>query len=122
MAKITLKTLAGRMFRRGDRCKDFTQAWPHVDRILCEDARRNFAGNRLVRTGRLRDSLTEPGHPDHVARPSRVSLQWGTQVEYAVYHQRRGRLQLRPTTEGVKRAAQALAKHVVTGDVREVDP
>lgn len=41
------------------------------------------------RTGRLRKSLTSPGHPDHVLRVNRESVTIGTDVPYAQYQQKR---------------------------------
>lgn len=41
------------------------------------------------RTGRLRKSLTQAGHPDHVLRVNRESVTIGTDVPYAQYQQKR---------------------------------
>jgi len=41
----------------------------------------------LVRSGRLRDSLTNPNHPDAIATVTPQSLTYGTSVPYAAYHQ-----------------------------------
>ncbi len=51
--------------------------------------RREGYGSRiLTRTGHLRISLTNSRHPDFVYRPQKLSVEIGTRVPYAQYHQR----------------------------------
>jgi len=45
------------------------------------------ATNILIRTGRLRDSVSQSYHPDHITRMDGWNLEVGTKVEYAMYHQ-----------------------------------
>jgi phage gpG-like protein len=45
------------------------------------------ASNILIRSGRLRDSVGQSYHPDHVTRIHGWQLEVGTKVPYAVYHQ-----------------------------------
>jgi len=43
--------------------------------------------NILIRSGRLRDSVSQSYHADHVTRMEGWTLEVGTKVEYAPYHQ-----------------------------------
>lgn len=45
------------------------------------------ASNILIRSGRLRDSVSQSYHPDHIMRIKDWELEIGTKVPYAVYHQ-----------------------------------
>lgn len=44
----------------------------------------------LERTQRMRLSLTDKTHPDHVEEATQLELAIGTRVSYAIYHQRGG--------------------------------
>jgi len=50
---------------------------------------KNYPGMPILqRTGRLRASLTLPGHPEHgFAVLSKTTMQVGTEVPYAIHHQ-----------------------------------
>lgn len=45
------------------------------------------ASNILIRSGRLRDSVGQSYHPDHITRIHGWELEVGTKVPYAVFHQ-----------------------------------
>ena len=55
------------------------------------EAQKRGRGQILVRTGRLRDSLTRTGHAEHVYRASESEIELGTSVPYAGRHQRGGK-------------------------------
>jgi phage gpG-like protein len=67
--------------------------WPALAASTVKEKKRLGFGNRkiLVRTGRLRDSLTRVNHPDNIAKfrtfKSITTLTWGTRVPYGDYHQ-----------------------------------
>lgn len=63
--------------------------WAPVTRST--EAQKRGRGSILVRTGRLRESLTRSGHADHVYRVSRDELELGTSVPYAGRHQQGGK-------------------------------
>ena len=48
---------------------------------------KGYGSKILVRTGRLRDSLTERSHADAVFQPRALGASLGTRVPYAGYHQ-----------------------------------
>jgi phage gpG-like protein len=52
-------------------------------------AARNLDPRILHATLRLRDSLTEKGHPDHVFRSSADEMFFGSKVPYGIYHQKK---------------------------------
>jgi len=59
---------------------------------LIEKMRLGFGSKKiLVRTGRLRSSVTRVNHPDNIAKfrtfKSKTTLFWGTRTPYGVYHQ-----------------------------------
>jgi len=41
----------------------------------------------LVRTGRLANSLLGPTNPGSISNVQKLSMTWGTSVEYGIYHQ-----------------------------------
>lgn len=55
-----------------------------ADSTLAEKQRLGFPEQILVRTGDLKDSLTDPGR---AASKQPFSMTWGTDVPYAIYHQ-----------------------------------
>lgn len=60
--------------------------WPALAAsTLAQKAAHGFPLDPLVRTGALRDSLTDPGTAGKDRGPQHFS--WGTDVEYAEYHQ-----------------------------------
>lgn len=71
----TLRTPTGRKPRR------LMQRDPMSGRLQLE------ATNILIRTGRLRDSVGQSYHPDHITRIHGWTLEVGTKVPYAMYHQ-----------------------------------
>lgn len=71
----SLRTPTGRKPRR------LMQRDPLSGRLQLE------ATNILIRTGRLRDSVGQSYHPDHVTRIHGWTLEIGTTVPYAPYHQ-----------------------------------
>jgi phage gpG-like protein len=50
-------------------------------------ARRYPGAPILVRSGRLRNALTQPDHPDAIADMQPDRLTFGTRIPYALYHQ-----------------------------------
>lgn len=61
------------------------QSWPALaESTLRSKARRGFPSQILVATGDLRDSLTDPAR---AATTTRLTMEWGTDVFYAQYHQ-----------------------------------
>lgn len=50
-------------------------------------AKFGFSYPILKATGRLEDSVTDPGHPENVTRIGPIEMELGTRVPYAVYHQ-----------------------------------
>lgn len=67
--------------------------WPSLAQSTIREKKRLGYGRKkiLVRTGRLRNSLTRVNHPDNIARfrtyKSVTTLFWGTKVSYGIYHQ-----------------------------------
>lgn len=66
------------------------RGWPALSPAYAAWKRRHYPGRKImVLTGRLRRSLTERGHAEHVARFGREPepfVQVGTAVEYAAFH------------------------------------
>lgn len=64
-----------------------TDSFDEIDARFCSVQSDYYAGlgGRYHDTGNLRDSLTRPGHPDHVATVSSAGVTLGTAVEYAQY-------------------------------------
>lgn len=71
----TIRTPTGRKPRR------LMQRDPLSGRLQLE------ASNILIRTGRLRDSVGQSYHPDHITRIHGWTVEVGTRVPYAKYHQ-----------------------------------
>lgn len=63
----------------------FAEALPEVDAAFARAQGRYYAelGGRYVQTGRLRASLADTGHPDHVAEIVGGRVRLGTRVPYA---------------------------------------
>jgi len=62
--------------------------WEPLDKAYAARKRAaGFGSKILVRTGDLRDSLTQRGHSEAVFNPSKRWLTMGTTVPYAGYHQ-----------------------------------
>lgn len=61
-------------------------AWPELAAsTLAQKAAHGFPLDPLIRTGALRDSLTDPGTAGADRGPKHFV--WGTDIEYAQYHQ-----------------------------------
>ena len=96
------------------RCKDLRPVWNKIDDILRNDVdsifkmegrkpswpqlqdstirdriRHGFSGAHpiLQRTKLLRDSLRKRSHPKHIFVSKKLSMEFGTTVPYAIYHQ-----------------------------------
>ena len=81
--------------------------WAPLNYAYAEQKKAKGFGSRiLVRTGRLRDSLTQRGHADAVFVPGRMTMAMGTKVPYSGYHQhgtrRKNGLVLMPRREPVR--------------------
>lgn len=62
--------------------------WAPLDPMYAARKRaKGFGSKILVRTGRLRDSLTTRGSADAVFEPSPLGMAVGTKTPYAGYHQ-----------------------------------
>lgn len=63
----------------------FAEALPQIDDAFARTQARYYAelGGRYVSTGRLRASLIDTGHPDHVAQVAGGRVRLGTRVPYA---------------------------------------
>ena len=63
--------------------------WPDLKESTKKQKKRNYgtAYPILVATGRLAGSLINPGHPDTVKNIKKRSLELGTNVPYAKFHQ-----------------------------------
>lgn len=95
--------------------------WEPLAASTVEQKRQAGLDPRILHaTRRLRDSLTESGHPDAVVVPSRDGLSFGTTVPYAGYHQHgRGVPRRRPLQlpEAVRRAVVRIVQaHVIGTD------
>jgi phage gpG-like protein len=84
--------------------------------------RRGFPGEHpiLVNTGWLKESFINKGHPKHILDKHRQYIEFGSTVEYAVYHQSpeaRTRLPRRPivylVTKTIANLIQAIRKHIL---------
>lgn len=95
--------------------------WPALSPAYARWKAANFPGKPiLVRTGRLRDSLTS--RPLGIEEFSSKGVRLGSDVEYAQFHQRgtpfMPRRQLYPTTPQQARArniAKIMQRHIVSG-------
>ncbi len=65
------------------------KSWAALAPITIADRQRKGypAGPILVRSGRLKDSLTKPGAPGQVLRIGPRSIRYGSSVKYYRYHQ-----------------------------------
>jgi phage gpG-like protein len=94
---------------------------PLKESTIRQKARSGLDPRVLHATTRLRRSLTEEHHPDHVERATDDSLSFGSRVPYAGRHQRgRGVPRRRPLqyTEAQKRyLLKKLQRYVLTGEV-----
>ena len=62
--------------------------WEPLNKIYAaRKLAKGFGSKILVRTGRLRDSLTSRGHGDAVFGPQLLRVAMGTRTPYAGYHQ-----------------------------------
>lgn len=81
-----------------------------------------YSDRPLVRTGRLRGSVTEAGHPDAVWQATPKTIRIGTSVPYGVYHQTgRGvprRRFLFITPNALKALGTIVKRYILTGEAR----
>lgn len=69
-------------------------AWPALaESTQRQKAALGYPGDIMVRTGRLRESLINPGQ---AARTSAHEMEWGTSVDFAHWHQEGGSIEGRP--------------------------
>lgn len=82
-----IKPLLAKLEAITDMSVILTDALGDIDERFCSVQSDYYAGlgERYHDTGNLRDSLTRPGHPDHVATASAGGVTLGTTVEYARY-------------------------------------
>lgn len=62
--------------------------YPPLSTLYAERKKKEFPGAAiLVRTGRLRDSVTKKTHPDHINRILKSGFDFGTKTPYGIFHQ-----------------------------------
>lgn len=62
--------------------------YPPLSPAYAEQKAKKFPGAAiLVRTGRLRDSVTKKGHPDNILQIGKQTLVMGTRTPYGIFHQ-----------------------------------
>jgi phage gpG-like protein len=95
--------------------------WAPLAASTIDQKRRQGLDPRILRaTGRMRDSLTEPGHPDQIAIARHDGLDFGTTDEKAARHQhgtaRMPQRRVVQLPESDRReVVRILQRHVVSG-------
>jgi phage gpG-like protein len=95
------------------------QRWKALAPATQKEKARKYGGNKiLVRSGRLRMSLTNPTSPEFVFISMPLSVELGTRVPYAKYHQKgtskmAKREPIRITEAGKKRWVKMIQAYLV---------